>query len=312
MSLRSLVICVALLGALGKECLAETFRVKTTNIPQAEIAGVALRAGVFAKGTIFFAHGFGCNKETMLRCYDRVPQREGWNAVFFDFRFHGQSQGSSRLFATLFSTLGYDEIWDMKAVVDWAEAQGLARPYVCVGASMGAAIALRFAGFDRRISAVFAESPYRTALDGATQWKLRGLPLGVLANVDFGRHRWMLEEVDIRRAVAMRDDLRIYLLAGERDFFPIAQQREIISASRSPESLKHFVVVKGAGHANFLGKPEHSEWFARFLRENANSRGSRIAVAGCTAGAAMMAFVIWRQRGRRLRSFGQNALVPRI
>ena len=209
------------------------------------------------------------------------------------------------MFATLYATLGYDEIWDMKAVVDWAEAQGLARPYVCVGASMGAAISLRFAGFDKRISAVFAESPYRTALDGATQWKLRGLPLGVLANVDFGRHRWMLEEVDIRRAVAMRDDLRIYLLAGESDFFPIAQQREIISASRSPESSKHFVVVKGAGHANFLGKPEHSEWFARFLRENANSRGSGLAVGGWTAGAAVMIFVIFRQGGGRRGAFAR-------
>src|SRR5256885_16719255 len=109
MSLRSLVICVALLGALGEECLAETFRVKTTNIPQAEIAGVARRAGVLAKGTIFFTHGFGCDKETMLRCYGGVPECEGWNAVFFDFRYHGQSQGSSRMFATLFSTLGYDE-----------------------------------------------------------------------------------------------------------------------------------------------------------------------------------------------------------
>ena len=59
----------------------EDFRVTTDNQSAAEIAGFVLRAGVLPKGTIFFAHGWGCDKEMMLACYRSVPRERGWNAV---------------------------------------------------------------------------------------------------------------------------------------------------------------------------------------------------------------------------------------
>src|SRR5258706_13259622 len=233
----------------------EDFRVRTEGQPQAEIAGFVLHAGLLPKGTIFFAHGWGCDKGIMFDCYNRVPQEYGWNAVFFDFRQHGESSKSSPVGAKFFTTLGYFEVWDYKAVVDWAERKGLAKPYVCLGASMGAAISLRFAGQDSRIRAVFAESPYRTGLDAEQ----------VFHFPDFGEHRAMIDKVDLRLSAAQRSDLQIYILAGEDDWFPAAQHREIIDASRAPDSYKHFIVVRGEGNANFLVTPWHVRWLSLLL-----------------------------------------------
>jgi alpha/beta superfamily hydrolase len=259
----------------------EDFRVTTGGQPQADIAGFVLHAGFLPKGTIFFAHGWGCDKEMMFDCYNRVPQEYGWNAVFFDFRQHGQSSKSSPVGAKFFTTLGYFEVWDYKAVVDWAERRGLAKPYVCLGASMGAAISLRFAGQDSRIRAVFADSPYRTGLDAER----------VFHFPDFGEHRAMVEKVDLRVSAAQRRELQIYILAGENDWFPIAEQREVIDASRAPESCKHFVVVKGGGHANFLGMPEHDRWLSQMLWTNANWNRVYLYVAGLITVIAIVWFI---------------------
>jgi hypothetical protein len=48
--------------------------------------------------------------------YGWIRDRLGWNVIRFDFREHGQS---SRAPLGL-PTLGYHEIWDVKAVIDWA------------------------------------------------------------------------------------------------------------------------------------------------------------------------------------------------
>jgi pimeloyl-ACP methyl ester carboxylesterase len=281
--------CIGSTFARASSPSRENFRVTTAGQPQADIAGFVLHAGLLPKGTIFFAHGWGCNKEMMFDCYSRVPQEYGWNAVFFDFRQHGQSSKSSPVAAPLFTTLGYFEVWDFKELVDWAERRGLAKPYVCLGASMGAAISLRFAGQDSRIQAVFAESPYRTGLDAEKAFHFR----------DFGQHRAMVEKVDLRVSAAQRSDLRTYILAGENDWFPIAQQREIIDASPAPDAHKHFVVVKGGGHANFLGLPDHTRWLSHLLSTNANANRAYAAAAAAPITTLAIAWLVKRRRSTR-------------
>src|SRR5436190_7405706 len=113
----------------------EPFRVATDSVPRAEIAGTLLRASAPAKGTLFMCHGFHRSMWD-FRGYDWIAESEGWNIVRFDFRQHGSS--SNDLLRP--PTLGYYEIWDVKAVVDWAEAHHLEKPYLCYGHSMGAAI----------------------------------------------------------------------------------------------------------------------------------------------------------------------------
>src|SRR5215218_7845690 len=141
----------------------ESFRVKTDNVPQAEIAGWVLPAAGHAKGTMFLLHGWNNDKERVVG-WEWVRDRLDWNVVMFDFREHGESTLTSHL-----SSLGYHEIWDVKAVVDYAERKGLAKPYVIYGRSLGGATGLRWASMDPRISAVFAVSPYKNAYLASAQ-----------------------------------------------------------------------------------------------------------------------------------------------
>lgn len=115
----------------------ETFRIKTDNVPQAEIAGWLLPAKAHAKGTLFILHGYNNNKGYMVQ-WDWVRDQENWNVIMIDFREHGESSHSGHL-----STLGFNEIWDVKAAVDFAESRGLAKPYAIFGRSLGASTGLR-------------------------------------------------------------------------------------------------------------------------------------------------------------------------
>src|SRR5215212_5971734 len=106
---------------------AFTFSVATDNVPRAQIAGVVLPAAGKPKGTVFLCHGFGRRKEDLYG-WNWIRRDLNWNLVAFDFREHGQSSHTLHL-----TTLGYHEIWDVKAVIDHAEEIGLAKPYVIYG-----------------------------------------------------------------------------------------------------------------------------------------------------------------------------------
>src|SRR5439155_24408206 len=161
-----LLIAVAIGTSNGSTAVvAAEFRVTTNNVPQATIAGSLWRAQGKPRGTVFMCHGFGRSMWD-FRGYQWVTEQERFNVVRFDFREHGQSSHSLCL-----PTLGYYEIWDLKAVIDWAEANHLEKPYLCYGHSMGAAIALRWSGQDHRISGVLAQSPFRNALDATHKFR---------------------------------------------------------------------------------------------------------------------------------------------
>jgi pimeloyl-ACP methyl ester carboxylesterase len=222
----------------------ESFRVATPNIPRADIAASCWRAPAGkARGTVFMCHGFGRSMWD-FRGYRWVTDQEHFNVVRFDFRGHGQSAPGLHL-----PTLGYYEIYDLKAVIDWAESQGLEKPYVCYGHSMGAAIALRWAGQDPRIQGVLAQSPFRNAESATHQFRPGDvrvrLASGVLVH---GGLRRMLRTVDIPTAVAKRHDLMLWLTLGERDYFPQSDQRAILAASPSPPELKKFIVIPKTAH----------------------------------------------------------------
>src|SRR5205085_10662174 len=101
--------------------------------------------------------------------------------------------------------------------------------------SMGGSVGMRWASQDPRIVGVFACSPYENALLATKEfidWKLH-LPLPSPFKLHRGFAR-MLNQVDLPHAVAQRDDMRLYILAGENDCFPPTEQRQIFDASQSP------------------------------------------------------------------------------
>ena len=239
----------AMAGAqVGPAPDGESFSVTTDSVPAAQIVGEVWRVpqGVTPRGTLFMCHGFARSMWD-TRDYRWIAEREHWNVVRFDFREHGAS--SHR--AMDVPTLGYHEIWDLKAVIDHAEQNGLAHPYACYGHSMGAAIALRWAGTDRRIVGVLAQSPFRNALDATGKFRRDDARVQIATALLLRKGmRGMLEQVDIPAAVALRDDLRVWLTAGEHDYFDETDQRAILSASRSPDELKRVVIIPGGYHGD--------------------------------------------------------------
>ncbi|CAN5514372.1 hypothetical protein BH09PLA1_BH09PLA1_07170 [soil metagenome] len=240
------------------------FSVATENIPQAQIDGVVLPAAGDPRGTVFLCHGFSRRKEDLYG-WDWIRRELGWNLVAFDFREHGESTRTLHL-----TTLGYHEIWDVKAVVDHAEKTGLAKPYVIYGSSMGASVGLRWAARDPRISGVIAVSPYRNALGAAQMFFHERLHLNLAPQ---GAWTEMLRAVDLPRDLRQRNDLRIWILCGQFDIFREPDQRAILAGSKSPANLKKLFVIPGGRHSNlwrWQGNdrvPSHDRIVREFLAE---------------------------------------------
>jgi pimeloyl-ACP methyl ester carboxylesterase len=286
-----LLICASFASA-GEE----RFRVATDNRPQAQIAGTLWRAAGKPRGTVFMCHGYSRSMWD-FRGYTWIAEQEHFNVVRFDFREHGGSSHSWHL-----STLGYYEIYDLKAAIDWAEKKGLEKPYVCIGHSMGAAIALRWAGEDHRISAVLAQSPFRNAARAIDEFRPddRRVRLAAMVLVHGGIKR-MLQQVDIPRAVAKRDDLTIWLTTGQWDYFDKAEQQAILAASRSPNSMKRFTLIPGASHGGQWKWNGNDELIREFLDHAAGSSITPLRVLVVSGGVVVLLAVIYSRGGNRFR-----------
>jgi len=223
-----------------------------------------------------------------------------------DFREHGESSNSGHV-----STLGYNEIWDVKAVIDYADQKHLARPFTIFGRSLGASTGLRWASQDPRIAGVFAVSPFKNAYLAseelpANRFGIKGLPSPFILNPGFKK---MLEEVDIPKALAKRNDLRIWIMTGEFDAFTENEQREILSASASPDSLKRLEIATGCNHRNvwtFKGDvkhPGHDQYLKEFLKavlaDQPRSTAKWVIAIGGVFTAAFASLFFFMKRSRR-------------
>jgi len=100
---------------------------------------------------ILVAHGYG----------DKRPEdfyllfaSHGYGVIAWDFRAHGKSEG--------FSTLGYDEVLDAKAALDFVLAQPGVEHIGAWGGSMGAVTMIRATAQYPEIEALVADSPFAT------------------------------------------------------------------------------------------------------------------------------------------------------
>ncbi len=121
--------------------------------------------------TVVLAHANGKSKSQMLSWAE--PLHADYNLVLFDFRNHGQSAGEV-------TTMGVDEVLDLRAIVDWLERAKSPPSIAVLGVSMGGAAAIDEAAIDERVAAVVLDSTHATLVD-ALQARLdsSGLPLGL-------------------------------------------------------------------------------------------------------------------------------------
>lgn len=245
----------------------ERFTIRADSIPGARIAGVIVPAESPARGTLFLLHGWGCSKESLYG-WDWIRKELRWNLVLIDFREHGQSTHSRRL-----CTLGYFEIWDVKAAIDLAEQRGLAAPYAIYGQSLGASIGLRWAGQDARVRGVLAVSPFRNGLDASERFVRASTGLSISLLKLFPRTGQIIKQVDIPASVKSRNDLRPWIMCGQYDIFPVSDQRAILDSSPAPARLKKLFVIPGGGHNHLWSwrgdktVPSHDQIIREFLEQ---------------------------------------------
>ena len=104
---------------------------------------------------VLVAHGYG-DKRT--EHYHTLFASHGYGVVAWDFRVHGKSGGD-------FSSLGYYEVLDAKAALDFALAQPGVEHVGAWGGSMGAATMIRATAQYPEIEALVADSPFAALED---------------------------------------------------------------------------------------------------------------------------------------------------
>lgn len=262
------LVCFAMTSVVSHRLFAlekKDIWLKAESVPAADISGRVVYSGKNT-GTIFMLHGYRGTKE-MFNGYEWLAKDLGWNLVSIDFREHGKSTHSKHL-----CSLGYFEIWDVKATVDWAEKNHLPKPYVIYGNSMGASVGLRWAAQDHRIEGVFATSPYANAMRASKQLVSAKLHFPMFSPFVFHRgFAKMLNSVDLPTDLKQRNDLKITIMVGEYDCFPISDQHEILNGSASPPKFKHLYVIPGFTHGKMWSwkgdsvTPSHDQLLGEFL-----------------------------------------------
>jgi len=104
---------------------------------------------------ILVAHGYG---DKRAEDFYALFASHGYGVIAWDFRAHGASDGD-------FCSLGYYEVLDAKAALDFALAQPGVEHIGAWGGSMGAVTMIRAAAQYPEIEALIADSPFVTLED---------------------------------------------------------------------------------------------------------------------------------------------------
>jgi alpha-beta hydrolase superfamily lysophospholipase len=221
----------------NKLAAALPLRVNEERIPGATV-GVQLAVEVHPfsapldgqqRGTIFILHGMRDHKES-LRGWADMLDRAGYITVLVDHRGQGNSTGQ-------YFTYGAEEANDLRIIATrLLDAHRIRTPLGALGASYGAATALRWAELDPRVKAVIALAPFAELPSMIGNFSPVPLPHwfvehvvdkgGAIAGFDPGA-------VDsVRSATTAR--VPLLLLHGRADrHIPIEHSRRICHAART-------------------------------------------------------------------------------
>jgi fermentation-respiration switch protein FrsA (DUF1100 family) len=209
---------------------------KENNIPYEDIEltaedGVKLAAwytppqnGVL----ILVAHGHGSVRpEDMYALF----ASHGYGVLAWDFRAHGDSEGD-------FTSLGYYEVEDVKAALDYALAQPDVQHIGGWGGSMGAVTMIRAAAKYPQIEVVVADSPFATLKD---ELDLR-VPLPVLRPLIRFFAEWetglSLDDVRPVDDVARITPRPVLIVQGMQDaMIPLDSAQRIYDAAVEPKKI---------------------------------------------------------------------------
>ena len=201
------------------------------------------------KRTLVMCHGWGDNKGELLKQTYFLNENGGFNLLYFDFRSHGESEGTV-------TTIGPLETADFDAAVAWLRAHKpeQADNIGVFGLSMGAAVAVVSMPKHPDLRCAAVESPYSSYRGVIRRWAWNHLrvPPVPLVNITLLFLRWRMNDpkvdafnpVESAGLIAPRPMLYI---AGEfDDLMPVGDVNRVFTAAGEPKQLW---VVPGAWHA---------------------------------------------------------------
>ncbi len=224
------------------------------------LSGVHLRSG---QDTLFiYCHGFLASKD-----YAVIPRfvellAEDGDAIAFDFRGHGDSEGMT--------ALGEHELLDLDAVMDYARGQGYRR-ILLVGSSMGGATVLRYAAAHPDVAGVATIGAF--AHPGLTGIAEVGLLLArygsVRALARFVRNCRISEGLQLPSPLAVVGQISprpLLLIHGEFDpLISVRQAHELYAAAGPPKEL---IVIPHGGHDLDNLRRWTKDWIVEWFQAN--------------------------------------------
>jgi len=217
--------------------------------------------------TVVLLHGIGGCKEHFY-ALSRQLNSIGCNAVLFDHRAQGQSEG-------MFCTFGEKEKYDVSAVVDLVKTRYNDSIIGIYGSSLGAAIGLQSLAIRPDLRFGIIESTYHN-LEAVTNEYFRDIAGFYLPPVVKRSLKRSGEIADFHPFTANPEDFApqitcpVFIAHGSNDEkIPPAFGRK--NFDRLASSKKHFELVPGAGHLNLhqMGGGDYWGKLAEFILENA-------------------------------------------
>jgi fermentation-respiration switch protein FrsA (DUF1100 family) len=206
---------------------------------------------------ILVAHGYGDKRP---EDFYALFASHGYGVIAWDFRAHGKSEGE-------FSSLGYYEMLDAKAALDFVLAQPGVEHVGAWGGSMGAVTMIRATAHYPEIEALVADSPFATLQD---EMDLR-VPFPIMRSLI----RFFAERksgVTLDRVSPVDDIARIgprpvFIIQGMADgMVPLDSAQRLYEAAGEPRQLW---VEKDVPHLNMYAyyKTRYTKRVIRFFDE---------------------------------------------
>jgi pimeloyl-ACP methyl ester carboxylesterase len=239
--------------------------------------GVAIDAVHLAQDSdlaIVLAHGFTLSwqRPAVWQIATRLQRMAG--VVAIDFRGHGRSGG--------LCTMGDKEIRDLDVAVAYARELGYPR-VAAVGFSMGASIALRYAGLvGGGLDAVasvsspgwwyFRGTERMRRVHFAVEHRLGRMATRKLAHTRVTSEPWDPVPVPPDQAAARMAGIPLLVVHGDQDpYFPVEHAQQIFRAAHDPKELW---LVPGYGHAESACRPALTDRIGGWVAEAAGAVGA--------------------------------------
>jgi fermentation-respiration switch protein FrsA (DUF1100 family) len=215
-------------------------------------------SGVEGNGAvILLAHGYGDNRPEWIYA---LLAKKGYGVLAWDARAHGESDGD-------ISTLGYLEVLDVKAALDFALGQPEVKHIGAWGGSMGGATMIRATAKFPQIEALVVDSSF-ASLDAEVDFlapyplvnPLAKFMLGIGLGVD-------LDSISPTAAIRNISPRPVYIIHGTEDSVASPDSAEILfHAANEPKFLW---VEEGAIHLGIHMKnpPRYERRALRFFDE---------------------------------------------